>query len=165
MHSIPVFCSYLFKCCPLSLHSAPFLSFHTDSKKCIRHTLSHLYLLPFYQSLFPLFLTSTQCLLRYFLFFSSCLCPLSFTCSSICSASLLLFTPLPTQTVSFYGFITLILVYLSTFCLFHRPRAECSRACVRPAFSMRCHPSHQDSPAISYGHLSCQRKQRCANGQ
>lgn len=46
-----------------------------------------------------------------------------------------------------------------------RPRSEQPRARVRPAFSVRRHPGHQDGPSVPDGHLPRQRKQRSADGQ
>lgn len=72
------------------------------------------------------------------------------------------FITIPPHPVPSYLFVTLF--FFSPFASF-RPRTERSGARVRPALSVRCHPSHQNSPTVSDGRLPGQRKQRCSDGQ
>lgn len=75
-----------------------------------------------------------------------------------CRSFALAFSATPVNPVSFFLPSPCLLISL-------RPRSEQPRACVRPAFSVRRHPGHQDGPSVPDGHLPRQRKQCSADGQ
>lgn len=157
--------SYLLKFCLLSLDSPP-----SNTQKMFS-LVSHLFFLPCLSTSLPLSVSVPFTI--YISSMSSSLFCLFFllVCVFLYSHGphLLWFYVI---SFFFHQFLLILhyLIYVSQFLsssvfLSLRSRTECPGACVRPAFSVWCHPSHQDSPPISHGYLPCQRKQCCAPGQ